>query len=97
MTYSELKESCIICLSEEPDVIKYDAPCDCKPFIHSDCLGEWFYVNPNTCPICKKNYEGRLLSEETFRPAIFSIWQNWCLLFVMTVLFGLFVYLEYFI
>ena len=96
MTYSELKDSCIICLSEEPAVIKYDAPCECKPYIHGDCLGEWFDVNPNVCPICKKNYEGVVRQVTIPRNGLNTV-TNFCLILSMIVLFSLFVYLEYFL
>jgi hypothetical protein len=92
MTYTELKDECIICLSDSPAVIKYDAPCDCKPYIHDTCRNDWFQVNPNTCPICKTNYEG-LLTEVRRIPQINSCF----LLCLMTVLFSAFIYFEYLI
>lgn len=50
-------DKCIICLSEEPILQKYDAPCECKPYVHQICLEQWFLVNSNECPICRVNYE----------------------------------------
>jgi E3 ubiquitin-protein ligase DOA10 len=96
MSYSELNESCIICLSEEPAVIKYDAPCECKPYIHGDCLAEWFVINPNICPICKKNYEGATMQIMN-RTYVLSSCSNVSLIILMIILFSLFIYLEYFL
>ena len=102
MSYSELKDECIICLSDIPDVIKYDAPCECKPYIHDDCRNQWFNVNPNTCPICKINYEGvgmpqNYLVNLTVADRINSeIVKRQRLLALMILLFSMFVYFEYF-
>ena len=46
---------CIICLQSE-DTITYNGECNCKPIIHIKCLDEWFKVNSQTCPICRKVY-----------------------------------------
>jgi hypothetical protein len=92
MTYTEINDECIICLSDTPEVMKYDAPCECKPFIHNTCLNDWFQVNPNTCPICKTNYEG--LAEGIINPLRPHI-NSYCLLILMAVLFSIFVYCEY--
>jgi len=46
---------CIICLQSE-DTITYNGQCNCKPIIHIKCLEEWFKVNNQTCPICRKEY-----------------------------------------
>ena len=94
MTYTEINDECIICLSDTPEVIKYDAPCDCKPFIHSSCRDDWFQINPNTCPICKTNYEG--LAEGLINPLRPQI--NNCILpSLMLLFFSVFIYCEYFI
>lgn len=92
MAYAELTGDCIICLSDIPDVIKYDAPCECKPYIHTECLSQWFVVNPNICPICKTNYEGSDLADVVVRHGAKNIY----LLFLVAVLFSLFIYLVYF-
>jgi len=94
MTYAEINDECIICLSGSPTVIKYDAPCECKPFIHNTCLDLWFQVNPNTCPICKTNYEG-LATDIVILPRTRI---NTCLIFsLMLGFFSIFIYCEYFI
>jgi hypothetical protein len=94
MAYAELSGDCIICLSNIPDVIKYDAPCECKPYIHTECLSQWFVVNPNTCPICKTNYEGYWAGSDLVLRAPKN---HICLVLLMAVLFSLFIYLEYFL
>jgi len=98
MSYSELKDECIICLSDTPDVEKYDAACECKPFIHEECRNQWFTINPNTCPICKINYEGngnvqnlelaqRLNTDNAKMQRLFIL---------MMLFFSMFIYFEFF-
>jgi hypothetical protein len=56
--------ACIFCLCETPDTKRYDAPCDCKPFVHQHCLNSWFINSPNECPICRINYEDLGISDD---------------------------------
>ena len=94
MTYTEIKDECIICLEGSPKVIKYEGPCDCKPFIHDTCRNQWFLINPNTCPICNTNYEG--LAEGLINPIRPQV-NNCLLISLTTVLFSVFIYCEYLI
>ena len=45
-------EPCILCLCDEPPTNIYKGICNCHPPIHTECINEWYNVNPNTCPIC---------------------------------------------
>lgn len=92
MTYTEINDECIICLSDIPEVIKYNGPCECKPFIHNTCRDDWFQVNPNTCPICKTNYEG--LAADLGNRSI-PVRNDCFLLILLVVLFSIFIYCEY--
>ncbi len=49
--------NCIICLNNNPIIIQFNGSCNCKPFIHSNCLNEWLEKNNLTCPICRKKYK----------------------------------------
>ena len=97
MAYSEIKDDCIICLTDEPDIIRYDAPCECKPYIHPQCINMWFAHNPNICPICKQDYER--IGAPPLMTLInrMPIYSNLYLITLMVILFSLFVYLEYFL
>jgi len=86
MAFVELKDECIICLSDTPDVIKYDEQCDCKPYIHTSCRDKWFTTHPSTCPICKQVYK-----EEVFDPCFYL------LLVLSMLLISLFICIEYFL
>jgi len=48
----DMKE-CIICLQNNNQTIKYSGLCQCNPFVHKECLDEWYKVYPNLCPICR--------------------------------------------
>jgi hypothetical protein len=48
---------CMFCLCETPLPIKYDGPCECKPYLHKRCLTTWFKKTPNECPLCRKDYD----------------------------------------
>lgn len=98
MSYIELTDECIICLSDIPNVVRYDAPCECKPYIHSECLSQWFTINPNICPICKINYEGFGNSQNLEYSARINseILRMQRLFILMLLFFGMFFYFEYF-
>jgi hypothetical protein len=49
-------DDCIICLTNNPECIKFKGACKCSPLIHQVCLDKWFATNPLMCPICKKKY-----------------------------------------
>ena len=49
--------SCMFCLCDTPPTIKYDGPCECKPYLHKRCLVTWFKKTPNECPLCRKDYD----------------------------------------
>ena len=48
----DIKE-CIICLQNNNQIIKYSSNCECNPYVHKECLDEWYKVYPNMCPICR--------------------------------------------
>lgn len=50
---NSLEEECIICLQNNNEIIKYSGVCQCNPFIHKECLDEWYKIYPNMCPICR--------------------------------------------
>jgi len=50
-------KDCLFCLLNNPKTKKNIAPCDCTPFLHQRCLNKWYKANPNSCPICRVNYE----------------------------------------
>jgi len=47
---------CIICLTNNPECIKFKGSCKCSPLIHQACLDKWLSTNQLMCPICKKKY-----------------------------------------
>ena len=98
MNYNELKDECIICLSDTPDVVKYDAPCECEPYIHNNCLEQWFNANPNICPICKINYEGLgTIQNLELAQRLNTDNANMQRLFILMMLFfSMFIYFEFF-
>jgi len=59
-------KDCLFCLLDKPNTKKNIAPCDCAPFLHQRCLNKWYKTNPNSCPICRINYEdiGSPIEEE---------------------------------
>jgi len=58
----EIKE-CIFCLCDVPKTKQIESPCDCRPHLHQRCLNKWYKTEPNTCPICRLNYETVAFSE----------------------------------
>jgi len=50
---NSFEEECIICLENNNEIIKYSGICQCNPFIHKECLDEWYKLYPNMCPICR--------------------------------------------
>ena len=52
----EAKE-CMFCLCDVPKTKQIESPCDCRPHLHQRCLNKWYKTEPNTCPICRLNYE----------------------------------------
>ena len=50
---NSLEEECIICLQNNNEIIKYSGVCQCNPFVHKECLDEWYKIYPNMCPICR--------------------------------------------
>jgi len=49
-------DSCIICLSESSDIVKFKGRCRCQPTIHPVCISEWMEKNNQQCPICRISY-----------------------------------------
>jgi len=58
------KNACMFCLCETPRTIKYDGPCECKPYVHKRCLTTWFKKTPNECPLCRRDYDPLSEAEE---------------------------------
>ena len=52
---SLVKDSCSICLEEDPDAV---IPCKYKPRhkMHKYCLSNYLSSNYNSCPLCKTNF-----------------------------------------
>ena len=48
---------CIFCLLDKPEPILYNGLCDCHPPLHTECLNNWHKTQPNSCPICLKQYQ----------------------------------------
>lgn len=44
--------SCIFCLHDESPLIIYNGLCNCHPYIHKECIDDWYKLNPGKCPIC---------------------------------------------
>jgi hypothetical protein len=51
------EKSCMFCLCETPNIVQYDGPCPCKPYLHLQCLESWFINTPNECPLCRTDYD----------------------------------------
>lgn len=67
---------CMFCLCDTPPTIKYDGPCDCKPYVHKRCLTTWFKKTPNECPLCRKDYDPLSEVEEEPLPILTQRAQN---------------------
>jgi hypothetical protein len=80
---------CIFCLSDHTIIQKYDAPCDCKPYIHISCLEQWFEINPNECPICRINYESNSFAcgNSAFQPVRNSGCQTFIIYYILGLIF----------
>lgn len=52
-----IPNNCIICLNNNPIIIQFNGSCNCKPYIHNQCLNQWLTNNNLTCPICRKKYK----------------------------------------
>lgn len=46
------QSTCIFCLQDDKKIISYQGSCNCHPFIHEECINEWYKINSNKCPIC---------------------------------------------
>ena len=60
----------MFCLCDVPKTKQIESPCDCRPHLHQRCLNKWYKTEPNTCPICRLNYETVAFAEAevgTFR------------------------------
>ena len=56
---TQLYNNCIICLTNDQNVIKYKGTCQCNIYVHQKCIEEWnnSELNKNKpikCMICKK-------------------------------------------
>ena len=68
--YMSDKNACMFCLCEKPLPVKYDGPCNCKPYVHLRCLTTWFKATPNECPLCRKDYDPVSEEEEEEEPEV---------------------------
>ena len=59
-------KDCLFCLLDKPSTKKNISPCECTPFLHQRCLNKWYSTNPNSCPICRINYEDIGIKEEKY-------------------------------
>jgi len=47
---------CIICLSKDKPLEKFQGSCKCRPDVHIKCIDTWLTTNGRTCPICRQKY-----------------------------------------
>lgn len=47
--------TCIICMSDNPETIAYSGTCNCHPNLHEECFKKWVQENTSVCPICRKS------------------------------------------
>ncbi len=81
---------CLVCFDKEiPQklFITYELKCGCKPYLHDDCVEQWFEIAcRETCPNCGQKWEFADPCMDSFQKYLFICCSGWSFTVVISLM-----------